>query len=200
MKSHEMEALLSLIANSANRAAAAYGAHYYEHERAWQWRPCPEPFAVQAAHESLREAGYGVTAEAHQGGVWIQAGKKQLIPEGGFRRRYDLAVWAEGSRRRRPVALCEFKWLFGKGGFESDAENLALAKHVVGSEGVLCLLVAHKCRSRLDEIAAERRAGVISKHAIRSEVASHVKEGQMYQYGFGTEEPVYFRTTAYRLA
>ena len=199
LKKQKLKEFSSLIANAANCAAAAYGAHYYEHESSWRWRPCPEPFAVQAAYQSLKAAGYGVTAEAHQGGIFRKAGKEELILEGDFRRRYDLAVWAPGTGNRPPLALCEFKWLFGKGGFESDAENLALAKSAFGSEAVLCLLVAHNDRVGTALARKALRNRLLSRQSIRLSCASPIAKGEAHHYGFGTGEPVYFQSTVFCL-
>lgn len=200
MKERDLKSLVGLLVRSSNSAVTKHGVHYYEHERNGQWRPCPESFAVRSAFESVREAGYGVAAEAHQGGIWILGGCKGAIPEGGFRRRYDLAIWAKGSLCRKPIALCEFKWLFGKEGFQRDADNLALAKKSVGTEAILCLLVAHGCRERVLQIADARRKLLAKRHDIRLEESSRIQAGKVFRYGRETgEPPVYMRATAFCL-
>lgn len=200
MKTQDLKALLKLIVKSSNSAARKYGAHYYEHERNNQWRPCPEPFAVRSAYEEIRKAGYGVTAEAHQGGIWQLGGCGDKLPVDKSKNRYDLAIWPKDNEKPTPLALCEFKWLFGKTGFMNDAENLSKTKTSIGAEAILCLLVAHEDKTKIRNILLERKAELASRHVIRTEATSRIQCGKIYKLGKPTSErEVFFCASAFSL-
>ena len=200
MRPKELSDLLSLLARSANAAAKKHGVHYYEHERNNQWRPCPESFAVHSAFDAVRSAGYGVAAEANQGGVWSLGKCAHDVPEGGARRRYDLVIWPKRVSRKIPLALCEFKSLFGKQSFRRDAENLSGARNAIGTEAILCLLVAHGSREHVMKICNDWSLELATTYGVRASEQSSVQAARMYRYGREAAEPrVFHRTIAFAL-
>jgi hypothetical protein len=182
-KSQMIKDVLSLIAKESANESKRYGVHYYEHDNG-TYRTCPEAFIVHSVLNKLKMAGYGVTAEAHQGGIWKLAGKENAAPEGTHRYRYDLAIWKSAGT---PIMLCEFKWHFGSSDFHEDAENLAVAQKELGATPVVVLLAVKPSKDDLGKILTDEEQFMEGKYGLLSKERSQVKSTARYFCGRAKE-------------
>jgi len=167
----EIKDLLSNISNISARKAAKHGVHYYEHNKNGHYRSCPEAFVVNNVYENLSKKGWRITAEAHQGGIWGLFDKKDKLPEGKYKNRYDLALWGNSNK---PVAVCEFKWGFSQAGFRKDAENLFDTGKSIGVYPILCLLVVKPDRRDLDLLISNEESFLSETYGILASDRSKV--------------------------
>jgi hypothetical protein len=155
---------------------------------------------VCSVHEALtsqKAFGLEVSAEAHQGGIWALFGETKRLPKGSSRNRYDLAIW---QGQEMPWALCEFKWHFGRQGFEKDAHNLAKAKRVLGVQAILCYLAVKPSIDDLKKEMDRVDQYLVDTHGVtcRSETAE--TRTRLYRFGkVVPDEHVYTRVDAYCL-
>ena len=174
----DLNELVEIIAASSAECAQQYGAHRYEHGS--HYRPCPEPFVVHAVYKRLSRLDYEATAEANQGGIWSLAKQKRRMPKKSAQRRYDLVLW---NGRKKPTALCEFKWGFNPAGFRADAKALSHAKNVLNVSPVLCLLVMKEDRTKLEPAIRAQVEHLETEYGIRSCAYSSIVKAQQHFCG-----------------
>lgn len=179
MNKSEITKVLSLIAKESANESKRYGVHYYEHDSR-TYRSCPEMFIVHSVLNKLRIAGYGVTAEALQGGIWKLAGEENSAPEGTERYRYDLAIWKYAET---PIMLCEFKWHFRLSDFHKDAENLVVAQKKLRAIPVIVLLAVEHNKDRLGKILTAEEQFMEDKYGLLRKERSQVKSTARYFCG-----------------
>jgi len=179
MNKSEMINVLSLVVKESANESKRYGVHYYEHGKG-TYRSCPEAFVVHSVLNRLRIEGYGVTAEAHQGGIWNLGKDENTAPEGTKRYRYDLAIWKSAGI---PIILCEFKWHFGSSDFHKDAENLAVAQKELGSIPVVVLLAVKPNKDDLDKILTAEEQFMEGTYGLLRKERSQVKRTPRYFCG-----------------
>jgi len=179
MDKSKMINVLSLIAKESANESKRYGVHYYEHGSG-NYRTCPEAFIVHSVLNKLKMAGYDVTAEALQGGIWKLAGEENTAPKGTERYRYDLAIWESA---RIPIMLCEFKWHFGSSDFHKDAENLVVAQKKLGAIPVVVLLAVKPNKDDLDKILTAEEQFMEDTYGLCRKERSQVKSTPRYFCG-----------------